>query len=90
MTTDQIQDKLKNFTGWEYQGDVIEKTYFKNDMMDAVEMVNKITVIAESMSQYPETIIKFNKLTLRVGNEEITEQDFKLIKEIEKAAVELL
>ncbi len=88
MTAEQIQEKLKNFTGWVHNGHHIEKIFYKSDIMSAVDLINKISVIAESLSHYPELTVKFNKITIRVGDSEIKDVDFQLIKEIEKVVIE--
>jgi 4a-hydroxytetrahydrobiopterin dehydratase len=94
MNEDQIRDKLKNFTGWEYRSQAVEKTYRRSGFMEAVEFVNRIAVIAESIDHHPDiSIHDYNQITVRTwtrSEEAVTEKDFKLVKEIEKLALELL
>ncbi len=87
---EQIKEKLTAFRGWEYQNGQLEKTYSFSSFGKAVEFVNKVAVLAESLDHHPDIIIRYNKVICQTSSHDvqgITERDFKLIKEIEKIAV---
>ena len=85
-----INEKLKAFTGWEFRDNQLVKTYRFEDFMKAVEFINKVAVLAESMDHHPDINIHYNQVTFTASTHSeggVTEKDFKLIKEIEKLAV---
>jgi pterin-4a-carbinolamine dehydratase len=91
LTEDQITEHLKNFTGWTLQDGAISKAYRFSGFMKAMEFVNKCAIAAAHLNRYPRIEIEGNMVTFHIGDEEgITDQDFKLIKDIEPLALEFL
>lgn len=83
----EIKDKLQSVIGWEFQSNTIQKTYRFPDTLKALDFINKLSMVAEHYSHYPEINLKFNQVKVVLGTEE---QDFTIIREAEKVAVEMI
>jgi 4a-hydroxytetrahydrobiopterin dehydratase len=93
LSSEQIADRLKSFTGWEYQETAITKLYRFPDFIKAIEYVNKLAIIAESQDHHPDIGIHYNQVTLSLTTHDaggVTDKDFILAKAAEKLAVEHL
>lgn len=88
LLPEQITKKLLVFTGWEYTGEGVSKTYMLEGFIEAVEAINKIAVIAEHVVHHPDVSVhNYNKLTVFITSHDeggVTEKDIKLAAEIEK------
>jgi non-canonical purine NTP pyrophosphatase (RdgB/HAM1 family) len=87
---EEIQEKLKAFTGWELAGGSIVKTFSFDSFDKAMKAVNQVAIVAESLNHHPDIDIRYNKLTFRLfthSENGITDKDFALAKEIEQTAV---
>jgi 4a-hydroxytetrahydrobiopterin dehydratase len=88
LSDQQINEKLQAFRGWELVDNKIQKTYRVSDFVKAVELVNKIAVVAEHMNHHPDVLIhNYNQLTISSNTHSeggVTEKDINLAKEIEK------
>ena len=87
FTDQEIKDKLQSVIGWEHKSDNIFKTYRFPDTLKALDFINKLSMVAEHYSHYPEITLKFNQVLVKLG---IEEQDFTIIREAEKVAVEMI
>lgn len=93
LTEDEIQDKLQNFRGWELVGGKLQKVYPFKDFMTALDMINKVGVVAEHHDHHPDMLISYNKVTFMLGTHSangITDKDFQLVREIDKLAVTMI
>ena len=83
----EIQNKLKNFSGWNYSDKQIEKEYKLKDFVTAIDFVNRIGIDAEAMNHHPDIFIhSYNKVKISISTHSeggITEKDFYLAKKIE-------
>ena len=87
LDEDDIQNKLKDFPGWEYLNSQIEKEYKLKDFISALDFVNRIGKDAESMNHHPDILIHgYNKVRISISTHSesgVTEKDFYLAKKIE-------
>ncbi|MFO7446892.1 MAG: 4a-hydroxytetrahydrobiopterin dehydratase [Ignavibacteriaceae bacterium] len=83
-----IQNKLKNFKGWDYSDKQIEKEYKLKDFVTALDFVNRIGKDAEAMNHHPDIFIhSYNKVKISISTHSeggVTEKDFYLAKKIEE------
>lgn len=89
-TDEQVQDKLKAFRGWGLITGQIQKTYSFKDFMTALDLVNKVAIVAEHHNHHPDILIKYSKVTFTLSTHDqggITEKDFQMAKEIEQLAI---
>jgi 4a-hydroxytetrahydrobiopterin dehydratase len=93
LTEEEIKEKIRAVRGWEYREGKLVKSYRFKDFMTAVEFINKIAVVAESLNHHPDMEVHYNQVTIMSWShdvEGITDRDFKLIKSIDPLAVELI
>jgi len=89
LSAEQISENLSGLAGWELADNQITKTFALKDFKSVMQLVNQIAIIAEQHQHHPDIDIRYNKVTFIVSTHSeggITEKDFKLAQEIEKAA----
>jgi 4a-hydroxytetrahydrobiopterin dehydratase len=85
----QVTENLKALPGWERQGDSIRKMYRFKEFMDAIGFVNRVAEKAEAADHHPDITINYTRVTMSCSTHSeggITEKDFRLAREIERAA----
>lgn len=93
LTSGQIQEKLDAIRGWVFIDGKIQKTYSFSDFMKAMEYINKLAIIAEHLDHHPDIHVRYNKVTIATSTHDedgITDKDFKLAKECEQLAVDMI
>ncbi len=84
-----IQRSLETTPGWERMGAEIKKKYKCKNFVSALQFVNKVGGLAESMDHHPDIFIhgyKFVTLTLSTHSAGgLTRMDFDLARKIEMA-----
>ena len=88
LTPDEIAERLKQLPGWEFKDNAIGKLFRFKEFMDGIRFVGRIAEIAEAADHHPDiainyTRIRFSCVTHSEGG--VTEKDFKLATEIERA-----
>jgi 4a-hydroxytetrahydrobiopterin dehydratase len=89
MTKDEVKARLGELSGWERDGDEIEKKFSFADFSASMAFVNAVAALAEAADHHPDISIKYNrvKLTLSTHSEGgVTEKDFALAAQIDAAA----
>lgn len=88
LSDEQIKQQLLALRGWEYSNGKIEKTYRLVGFLEAVDAVNKISVVAEHVDHHPDVSIHdYNQLTVSTWTHDengVTDKDIKLASEVEK------
>ena len=92
LSSSDISSKLSSLTGWVLANDKpqIEKTFVRNNFLDAVGFIQKIAEIAERRDHHPDILLHGYKnvrvmlTTHSAGG--ITQNDFDLAKEIDTIA----
>lgn len=88
LSDEQIKQQLLALRGWEYSNGKIEKTYRLAGFLEAVDAVNKISVVAEHVDHHPDVSIHdYNQLTVSAWTHDengVTDKDIKLASEVEK------
>jgi 4a-hydroxytetrahydrobiopterin dehydratase len=90
LTPEQIQTKLNSMRGWGYIDGQLQRTYTFQDFRTAMELVNKVAVVAEQQNHHPDISIRYNKVTFAVSTHDedgVTDKDFALIKEIDNLVI---
>ncbi len=89
----QITEKLAAIRGWGLADGQIQKTFSFPDFKRSMEYANKLAMIAENMNHHPDMRISYTKVTVSISTHEldgITDTDFKLAKECDQLAVDML
>jgi len=80
MTSQQVQEKLAELSGWTRAGDAIRKQYVFDGFADAVAFVVRIGFDAEAADHHPDILISsYKKVTLTFTTHSaggLTEKDF--------------
>jgi 4a-hydroxytetrahydrobiopterin dehydratase len=87
LDDNEIADGLAGLTGWQRNGDAIEREFELEDFAGSVDFVNRITPIAEEMNHHPDLAISWNKVkvTLTTHSEGgLTANDFDLAGRIDQ------
>ncbi len=87
LSESEIQERLKNIDGWEYNDNAIHTTFEFNDFKDAFSVMTRIAFEAEAQNHHPDWTNVYNKLQISLSTHDaggVTENDFKLAKTIEE------
>lgn len=89
LTENKISEELKSLSGWSYENNSISKEYKLKDFISAIEAIKRIAIFAEQMDHHPALFLhSYNKLKITLSTHSeggVTEKDFELAKNIEKA-----
>lgn len=87
----QIRDAIADLPEWEYDGEVITKTYAWESFGDAIEFVNDVADIAEEHDHHPDLEIYYDEVVVSLRThsaDAITERDVEVAREIEEIVAE--
>ncbi|GAB4300428.1 MAG: 4a-hydroxytetrahydrobiopterin dehydratase [Ignavibacteriaceae bacterium] len=88
LSAELINERLKNYTSWNFSGNMLSKEFILKDFKSVLDFVNKIGEAAEQLNHHPDMFIhSWNKLKVSVTTHSeggVTEKDFTLIDRIEK------
>ncbi|WP_281991420.1 4a-hydroxytetrahydrobiopterin dehydratase [Aquimarina aggregata] len=87
LSESEIQKKLKEVDGWEYNENALHTTFEFNDFKDAFSVMTRIAFEAELQQHHPDWSNIYNKLQISLSTHDaggITENDFVLAKTIDK------
>ncbi|BFI76318.1 4a-hydroxytetrahydrobiopterin dehydratase [Sulfurisphaera ohwakuensis] len=87
LTEKEISEELNKMKGWSLKGNVIEKTFLFHDFKEAVNFLNKVQPIADSMNHHPDVCIYYNKVIVQLTTHDaggITDLDVELAKKIDE------
>lgn len=86
LTSEEINNRIKEFSGWKYLENQIGKEFQFKDFAEALNFVNKVGAFAEELNHHPDIFIhSWNKVNITVSTHDkggITEKDFQLAKKI--------
>ena len=87
LSDEQIEARLREREGWERRGDAIVKELRTADFVGSVDLLNRITPVAEEMNHHPDVAISWNRVTLSLSTHAqggITDSDFELAARIDE------
>ena len=71
---------------WNESGGYLQKSFEFKDFKEALDFINKVGMISESMNHHPEIINNYNKVHLKLkthDKNQITELDHKMAKKVD-------
>ncbi|HEX8067491.1 MAG TPA: 4a-hydroxytetrahydrobiopterin dehydratase [Thermoleophilaceae bacterium] len=90
LSDEEIESGLAGLEGdWARKGDAIERQLEAKDFRGSVDLVNRITDVAEEMNHHPDLAISWNKVTLSLSTHSqggITDSDLELARRIDELA----
>jgi len=75
----EIEQRMKDVTGWSLQGDEIRKQYTFKDFPAAIAFVNRLAPEAEAADHHPDILVNYKRVTLTYSTHSeggLTEKDF--------------
>ncbi|MER3318514.1 MAG: 4a-hydroxytetrahydrobiopterin dehydratase [Allomuricauda sp.] len=87
MNIHEIQEALKNLSGWTLKDDIIQKSFTFEDFKEAFSIMTHIAFECEKQNHHPNWENVYNSLTIKLSTHDadgITEKDIDLAKSIEK------
>ena len=66
LSHEQIAAALAELEGWGFQEEAFVRTFRFADFVHAVDFVEQLADVAESMQHHPDIDIRYNKVTLHV------------------------
>ena len=85
----EIDARLAGLSGWSRAGETITKTFAFAGFPDAVAFVTRVVEPAERLEHHPDLDLRYNRVIVALSTHDqggLTEFDFTLAAEIEKAA----
>jgi len=90
LSADQITDKLKSLSGWEYKDNSISKLYRFQEFMDGIRFINRVAELAETADHHPDISVNYTRVRFSCSTHDqggVTEKDLKLAEQIERAFI---
>lgn len=81
LSDEEITSRLADLEGWERDGDAIRRELRTADFVGSVDLLNRITPIAEEMGHHPDVAISWNRVTVSLSTHSeggLTGNDFEL------------
>ncbi|HEY2405872.1 MAG TPA: 4a-hydroxytetrahydrobiopterin dehydratase [Polyangiaceae bacterium] len=89
LTGDEISARLKPLPGWTLREGKLHRAYAFGDFAEAFGFMARCALVAQKQDHHPEWFNVYNKVTVDLSTHDaggITERDFALATEMEKAA----
>jgi 4a-hydroxytetrahydrobiopterin dehydratase len=89
LTDDEIEERLQSLSGWRREGGEILKWFKFAGFPEAVTFLQRIVEPAERLNHHPDIENHYNRVRVAIHTwsaNAITEKDFQLAAEIERAA----
>ena len=89
LSDEEIGSRLRDRAGWERQADAIVRVFETADFVGSVDLVNRITPVAEEMNHHPDLSISWNRVTVSLSTHSqggLTDSDFALAERIDELA----
>ena len=86
LSDDQIQNKLEQYSDWEYIDNGLETTLQFESFRDCFSIMTRIAFEVEEQNHHPEWSNVYNKLAIRLSTHDVggvSDMDFKLLETIE-------
>lgn len=87
LSKKQIEEKLKDFEGWDYEMDALHTVFDFENFKEAFSAMTRIAFEAEKMGHHPEWTNVYNTLEIFLSTHDadgVTEKDFELAKIIDE------
>ncbi|MGH8012228.1 MAG: 4a-hydroxytetrahydrobiopterin dehydratase [Candidatus Binataceae bacterium] len=88
LNPDEMADRLKSLSGWQYQNNAISKLFRFKEFMDGIRFINQVAAIAEAADHHPDMLVNYTRVTFTCSTHSeggVTEKDLRLANDIERA-----
>ncbi|GHF46132.1 4a-hydroxytetrahydrobiopterin dehydratase [Amycolatopsis bartoniae] len=86
LTDDEVADALTRLPHWKREGDTLERTAELGSFPQAIQVVNRVAEIAESVDHHPDMDIRWRTVVFRLSTHSaggLTGKDVSLAAEID-------
>ena len=86
-TEEQVQEKLKEYEGWEYDDNAIHTAFEFENFKEAFTIMTRIAFEAERLEHHPDWSNVYNKLHISLNTHDaggVTDKYFELAKVIDQ------
>lgn len=87
LSDQRIDEALAALPEWRRDGDALQRTTELADFPQAIQVVNRVAELAESVNHHPDIDIRWRTLTFRLSTHSdggITEKDVQLAEQIDE------
>jgi 4a-hydroxytetrahydrobiopterin dehydratase len=87
LSDEDVDRRLGERPGWERRGDAIVRELKTADFVGSVDLLNRITPLAEEMNHHPDVSISWNRVTVSLSTHSqggLTDSDFELAEKIDR------
>lgn len=87
LSKKEIDEKLKEFEGWDFEMDALHTVFEFEDFKEAFSAMTRIAFEAEKLGHHPEWTNVYNTLEIFLSTHDadgVTEKDFELAKIIDE------
>ncbi|NKQ57990.1 4a-hydroxytetrahydrobiopterin dehydratase [Amycolatopsis sp. K13G38] len=87
LSEQEISDALAKLPHWQHKGTTLERTAELGSFPQAIQVVNRVAEIAESVNHHPDIDIRWRKLTFHLSTHSeggITRKDVDLAEGIDE------
>jgi len=88
LTPGEIAERLAQLSGWEFKDNAISKLFRFKEFMEGIRFVKEVAEMAEAADHHPDIAINYTRIRFTCTTHSeggVTEKDFKLATEIERA-----
>jgi len=85
----EVEEKLSGLSGWEREGDAIQKDFKRGDFVGSVRFLSSLVEPAEAMNHHPDVAVSWDTVTVTVSTHSeggLTAADFELAEKIDALA----
>ena len=89
LSDDEIAQALTEFTGWDYDGEALTKTFTFGDFAAAIDFMASARPRIDELNHHPEWTNVYNRVVVRLNSHDvggITGRDFALAKLLDELA----
>jgi 4a-hydroxytetrahydrobiopterin dehydratase len=89
LTRQDIDARLRDHSGWAFDGDALVKTLPFPSFADAIAFVTRLAFEAEAADHHPDLHVNYKKVTVRWSTHSdggVTEKDFAGVKQTDAVA----
>lgn len=86
MSDNEVQTRLRELPGWQYDGVYIHRSFVYRDFSEAFAFLCRVALISEKLNHHPDWSGVYNKVSLKLRTHDaggITEKDFNFAEEVE-------
>jgi 4a-hydroxytetrahydrobiopterin dehydratase len=89
MAQDEVTVRLRDYPGWQAQGDALVRQYTFPSFPDAIIFVTRLAFYAEASDHHPDLLVRYRKVTVTWSTHSeggVTERDFTGIEQADRVA----